>query len=84
MKNRISRLFSPETGNTVMLAFDHGYIMGSTAGLERLDVSHRASVRVCGRAHGYARGDTLLHPAHDERRRYACAPRTTAPSSLRT
>ena len=39
MKNRISRLFSPETGNTVMLAFDHGYIMGSTAGLERLDVS---------------------------------------------
>ena len=39
MKNRISRLFSPETGNTVMLAFDHGYIMGSTAGLERLDVT---------------------------------------------
>ena len=39
MKNRISRLFSPETGNAVMLAFDHGYIMGSTAGLERLDVS---------------------------------------------
>ncbi len=39
MKNRISRLFRPESGNTVMLAFDHGYIMGSTAGLERLDVS---------------------------------------------
>lgn len=39
MKNRVSRLFSPETGNTVMLAFDHGYIMGSTAGLERLDVT---------------------------------------------
>ena len=39
MKNRISHLFSPETGNTVMLAFDHGYIMGSTAGLERLDVT---------------------------------------------
>lgn len=39
MKNRVSRLFSPKSGNTVMLAFDHGYIMGSTAGLERLDVS---------------------------------------------
>ena len=39
MKNRISRLFNPKSGNTVMLAFDHGYIMGSTAGLERLDVS---------------------------------------------
>lgn len=39
MKNRISRLFNPKSGNTVMLAFDHGYIMGSTAGLERLDVT---------------------------------------------
>ncbi|MEG1633073.1 MAG: 3-hydroxy-5-phosphonooxypentane-2,4-dione thiolase [Oscillospiraceae bacterium] len=39
MKNRISRLFSPKSGNTVMLAFDHGYIMGSTAGLERMDIS---------------------------------------------
>ena len=39
MKNRLSRMFSPKSGNTVMLAFDHGYIMGSTAGLERLDVS---------------------------------------------
>ena len=39
MKNRISRLFSPKSGNTVMLAFDHGYIMGSTAGLERMDVT---------------------------------------------
>ena len=38
-KNRIARMFNPESGNTVMLAFDHGYIMGSTAGLERLDVS---------------------------------------------
>lgn len=39
MKNRISRIFRPESGNTVMLAFDHGYIMGSTAGLERIDVT---------------------------------------------
>ena len=40
-KNRIARMFNPESGNTVMLAFDHGYIMGSTAGLERLDVCRR-------------------------------------------
>jgi putative autoinducer-2 (AI-2) aldolase len=39
MKNRLSRLFDPKSGNTVMLAFDHGYIMGSTAGLERIDVT---------------------------------------------
>jgi putative autoinducer-2 (AI-2) aldolase len=38
-KNRLSRLFNPESGNTVMLAFDHGYIMGPTEGLERVDVS---------------------------------------------
>lgn len=38
MKNRLSRIFSPTSGNTVMLAFDHGYIMGSTSGLERLDL----------------------------------------------
>ena len=38
-KNRLSRLFNPKSGNTVMLAFDHGYIMGSTAGLERIDVT---------------------------------------------
>lgn len=38
MKNRLSRIFNPLSGNTVMLAFDHGYIMGSTAGLERLDI----------------------------------------------
>ena len=38
MKNRLARLFDPKSGNTVMLAFDHGYIMGPTAGLERIDV----------------------------------------------
>lgn len=38
MKDRLSRIFNPKSGNTVMLAFDHGYIMGSTAGLERLDI----------------------------------------------
>lgn len=39
MKNRLSRIFNPESGNTIMLAFDHGYIMGPTSGLERLDVT---------------------------------------------
>lgn len=38
-RNRLSRIFNPKSGNTVMLAFDHGYIMGPTAGLERLDVT---------------------------------------------
>jgi putative autoinducer-2 (AI-2) aldolase len=38
-KNRIARMFNPKSGNTVMLAFDHGYIMGPTSGLERLDLA---------------------------------------------
>ncbi len=38
MKDRLSKIFNPKTGKTVMLAFDHGYIMGSTSGLERLDL----------------------------------------------
>jgi putative autoinducer-2 (AI-2) aldolase len=39
MKNRLSRIFNPKSGKTVMLAFDHGYIMGPTSGLERIDLS---------------------------------------------
>lgn len=39
MKSRLARMFNPDSGNTVMLAFDHGYIMGPTAGLERLDIA---------------------------------------------
>lgn len=39
MKNRLSKIFNPTSGNAVVLAFDHGYIMGSTAGLERMDVT---------------------------------------------
>ena len=39
MKSRLSNMFDPNTGNTVMLAFDHGYIMGPTTGLERLDLA---------------------------------------------
>ena len=38
LKDRLSRIFSPKTGHTVMLAFDHGYIMGPTTGLERMDI----------------------------------------------
>lgn len=38
MKDRLSRIFNPKSGRTVMLAFDHGYIMGATSGLERLDL----------------------------------------------
>lgn len=39
MKDRLSRIFDPKSGRTVMLAFDHGYIMGPTSGLERIDLS---------------------------------------------
>ena len=39
MKNRLSRIFNPESGKTVMLAFDHGYFQGPTTGLERIDLS---------------------------------------------
>lgn len=39
MKDRMSRIFRPDTGKTVMLAFDHGFIMGPTSGLERIDLS---------------------------------------------
>lgn len=39
MQRRLSRLFQPRSGNAVMLAFDHGYIMGPTAGLERIDLA---------------------------------------------
>lgn len=38
VKNRLAQMFNPKSGNTVMLAFDHGYIMGPTSGLERLDI----------------------------------------------
>ncbi|MEG2756378.1 MAG: 3-hydroxy-5-phosphonooxypentane-2,4-dione thiolase LsrF, partial [Mucinivorans sp.] len=31
IKDRMSRIFRPSTGRTVMLAFDHGYIMGPTS-----------------------------------------------------
>jgi len=39
MKNRLSRIFDPKSGKTVMLAIDHGYFQGPTTGLERVDVT---------------------------------------------
>ncbi len=33
MKNRLSRVFRPRSGKTVMLAVDHGYFQGPTTGL---------------------------------------------------
>ncbi len=39
MKNRLARTFNRETGRTVMLAIDHGYMQGPTSGLERVDLS---------------------------------------------
>ena len=38
MKRHMANIFNPKSGNTVMFAFDHGYFMGSTSGLERLDL----------------------------------------------
>ena len=39
MKNRLARIFNPNTGRTVMLAVDHGYFQGPTTGLERIDIA---------------------------------------------
>jgi len=54
MKDRMSRMFSPESGRTVMLAFDHGYFLGPTSKLERIDLAIRplapyADVLMCAR-----------------------------------
>ncbi len=39
LKNRLANIFDPASGRTVMLAFDHGYFLGPTSGLERIDLS---------------------------------------------
>lgn len=39
MKDRLTRIFNKESGRTVMLAFDHGFIMGPTSGVERIDLN---------------------------------------------
>ena len=38
MKNRLARIFNPESNRTVMLAIDHGYFQGPTTGMERIDL----------------------------------------------
>ena len=39
MRNRLSKIFRPLSGRTVMLAVDHGYFLGPTTGLERIDLT---------------------------------------------
>ncbi len=39
MQNRLAKIFNPRSGRTVMLAIDHGYFLGPTSGLERVDVN---------------------------------------------
>ena len=39
MRNRLARIFRPQSARTVMLAIDHGYFLGPTTGLERVDVT---------------------------------------------
>ena len=36
LENRLSKIFQPQTGKTVMLAVDHGYFQGPTSGLQDL------------------------------------------------
>jgi len=38
MQHRLARVFRAATGRTVMLAIDHGYFLGPTTGLERIDL----------------------------------------------
>ncbi len=39
IQNRLSHIFNPASGRTVMLAIDHGYFQGPTTGLERVDIN---------------------------------------------
>jgi len=47
MKNRLARIFNPDSGRTVMLAIDHGYFQGPTSGLERIDLNIMPLVPYC-------------------------------------
>ena len=60
IKARMASIFNPKSGNTVMLAFDHGYIMGATAGLERTDERLGAH----GHIHRPSRKIRRLHNVH--------------------
>lgn len=79
MKGRLSHIFNPKDGKTVMLAFDHGYIMGPTTGLERLDLDIHdlvEEVDVLMATRGAFR--TSIDPTHNK----AIALRSTAGSSV--
>lgn len=79
MKNRLSKIFHPKSKRTLMLAFDHGYIMGSTAGLERLDLAIPPLVEYCDclmATRGALR--SCIDPAHNK----AIALRCSAGSSV--
>lgn len=79
MKNRLSKIFNPKSKRTLMLAFDHGYIMGSTAGLERLDLTIPPLVEYADclmATRGALR--SCIDPAHDK----AIALRCSAGSSV--
>jgi putative autoinducer-2 (AI-2) aldolase len=39
MQHRLSRIFNAASGRAVMLAVDHGYFLGPTSGLERIDIN---------------------------------------------
>jgi len=47
MKNRLSRIFNPKTGRTIMFAIDHGYFQGPTTGLERIDLTIVPLMQYC-------------------------------------
>jgi putative autoinducer-2 (AI-2) aldolase len=47
MQNRLSQVFNPKSGRTVMLAIDHGYFMGPTTGLERVDINILPLLKNC-------------------------------------
>jgi putative autoinducer-2 (AI-2) aldolase len=67
MKNRLSRIFNPKTGRTVMLAIDHGYFQGPTTGLERVDLNIVPLIPYCD-ALMLTRGilRTTIPPTHDK------------------
>jgi len=47
MKNRLSWIFNPKTGRTIMFAIDHGYFQGPTTGLERIDLTIVPLMQYC-------------------------------------
>ncbi len=83
MQDRLSRVFNPRTGKTVMLAFDHGYIMGPTSGLERIDLTiaplmEHADCLMCTR--GILR--TCVPPVHNKAISLRCSAGSTVLTEL--